>query len=101
MLGSVVVVVVDVTVVVTAAAGARVPGRRDRDRNHRRKQEPYEECREPYARPFEARLYALKLQSFCPMNESGVPATIAIACAATFIMPVDPHHQDDVGEAER
>ena len=35
----------------------------------------------------QGRVYALKLQSFCPMNDSGVPAAIAIAWAATFIRP--------------
>ena len=46
--------------------------------------------------------YARKLQSFCPRNDSGVPATIAIACATTFVIPA-PHQRDQhhVGEAER
>ena len=38
--------------------------------------------------PKPARCYARKLQSFCPMKDSGVPAAIEIACATTFAIPV-------------
>ena len=38
-------------------------------------------------RSYAGRDYARKLQSFCPTNESGVPAMIAIACASTFMTP--------------
>ena len=52
-------------------------------REHPREEQRYEERCELWATP----IYARKLQSFCPMNDSGVPAAIAIACAATFIRP--------------
>ena len=81
--GSVAVVVVatfvTVLVIVEVAARAVRGAGEDRYREYR-----YEERRELRA---PAGDYARKLQSFCPTNESGVPATIAIACASTFITP--------------
>ncbi len=76
----VVVVVVVVTLVRSAGGGAGGLGGR-RARHHQEERcEERRELRAPDA-------YARKLQSFCPTNESGVPATIAIACASTFIIP--------------
>ncbi len=75
-------------IAVVSASLARKAGEREqREREPRdRCEQPTREDRRQGARAA-AGLYARKLHSFWPTNDSGVAAAIEIACATTFAKP--------------